>query len=343
MFWWTALVLAQTLECPLEPELRLSPTPVYQALVLKRAKAPKAFDWYQGELRGTAIRLTRRVADGAIGLTVGSAPVVLRPMGLAGLEGQAAFAYGHNGFARSPVAFRIYRADIGFGASQVQIHTASAPMAAARCDGHLALFPLESAGPRAFDANNDGKIDPNSPAEVARSAPAVFELNGRGYRMDVVDWQRRVLTFTEVPLGPKFEEGEVLPDFTYVDRLKESRQLSSHKESYTLIDFWASWCAPCISAFPQLKLLAESHQIRILGINGDEDPGAASRVLAQFEVLWPDVQSTDPAALFDYRYRVALYPTYLLVDPQHKIVLRTESTVELIERVRQIVPRAKIN
>jgi hypothetical protein len=76
-------------------------------------------------------------------------------------------------------------------------------------------------------------------------------------------------------------------------------------------------------------------------VNGDEDAGAASRVLAQFEVLWPDVQSTEPGVLFDYRTRVGLYPTYLLLDATRKIVFRTESTVDLMEEIRRVVPLKK--
>jgi hypothetical protein len=64
-------------------------------------------------------------------------------------------------------------------------------------------------------------------------------------------------------------------------------------------------------------------------------------VLAQFEVLWPDVQSTEPGVLFDYRTRVGLYPTYLLLDASRKIVFRTESTVDLIEEIRRVVPAKK--
>ena len=324
------ILLAQGLECPLEGEFRLPPVPEYRAVELSKKAAPKGFEAWGGD----SVEVTRRLADGAVGLKVGAQDVLLKPMGILGVEGVAKVS-------SKPVGFRIYRAALGYGAPKVSIQKTIGVYAAALCGGRLALFDVDSKGPVGVDTNGDGKVDVNSPAEYARVRGGAFEWDGRAFVFDRVDWKRRMLLLREAALGPKFVEGEVLTDFAYVDRLKETRRLSGHGASYTLIDFWASWCGPCIGAFPQLKAIAETHDLKVLGVNGDEDAGAASRVLAQFEVLWPDVQSTEPGVLFDYRTRVALYPTYLLLDGSRKIVFRTESTVELIEEIRRVVPMKK--
>ncbi len=326
-----ALVIAQVLECPIETEFRLPPVPDYKPLDLFRTQASKGFEaWAAADLE-----LTRRLADGAIGLKVASQVVLLKPMGILGVEGVAKVG-------SKPVGFRVYRAALGYGAPKVTIQRTAGVYAAAQCGGRLALFDLDLKGPVGLDTNGDGKVDVNSPAEYARVRGGAFEWDGRAFVFDRVDWKRRVLLMRETALGPKFVEGEVLPDFVYLDRLKESRRLSGHGNSYTLVDFWAAWCGPCIGAFPQLKAIAETHDVKVLGVNGDEDPAAASRVLAQFEVLWPDVQSTEPGLLFDYRTRVGLYPTYLLLDASRKIVFRSESTVDLIEEIRRVVPLKKM-
>ena len=337
-----ALLVAQVMECPLEPELRLAPMGDYRPLTLSKKAAAKGFEAWGGVVRGAPVELTRRAADGAVGLVVGSALASLRPMGLMGVEGVVQIPLGRHGFARAPLGVRVLRAALGYGAQSVTIQATASVYAAARCGSRVALFDLDWKGPQGLDVNGDGRVDVNSPAEFSRVSGGSFEVDGKAFAMEKVDWNRRVLVLRQVPLGPGFALGEVLPDYFYVDRLGERRQLSGHGESYTLVDFWASWCGPCIGAFPQLKAIASSHDIRLLGINGDEDAAAALRVLAQFEVLWPHVQATVPPELFDYRLRVALYPTYLLLDSSRKVVLRTESTMELIEEIRRIVPARKL-
>jgi len=292
---------------------------------------------------GGDFEVTRRIVDGAVGLKIEHKPVQLKPMGLIGVEGVGRIWIGERGFGAAPKAVRIFRNAMPPGAEQITVQASSGFYVGARCGHRLALAEFSGKGPEGIDLNGDGRVDVSSPAEYARSKGVVFDLDGKGYRFDSLDWDKRVLRLTEAPLGPTFKEGEILVDFSYMDRLKEQKLLSSHGDSYSLLDFWASWCGPCLTAFPQLKLIAETHQLKVLGFNGDDDPASASKALAQFEVLWPDVQSTEPGWLLDYRQRVALYPTYILLNPQRKIVFRTESTVELLEEIRRLVPKRKSN
>lgn len=336
-----ALLVAQVMECPLEPELRLAPVGDYRPLSLSKKAAAKGFESWGGVFRGASIELTRRGADGAVGLVAGGVAAKLRPMGLVGVEGVVQIPYREHGYRQAPMGVRMFRAALGFGAASVTIQTTTAVYGAARCGNRVAVFELDLKGAEGVDVNGDGRVDVNSPAEYSRVRGGVFEIAGKAYVMERVDWRGRTLVLREVPMGPQFALGEVLPDYAYMDRLGEKRLLSTHGAAYTVIDFWASWCGPCIAAFPQLKAISESHDVRMLGMNGDEDAAAASRVLAQFEVLWPDIQSTEPKGLFDYRMRVALYPTYLLLDASRRVVLRTESTVELIDEIRRIVPMRK--
>lgn len=335
MFWLQAILLAQVLECKLEPDLRLPPGGDYRPLVLNKTKAAKGYESWAA----SGITVKRRVSDGAVGLTVANKEVTLKPLGMLGVEGVAQTPWGKHGFATAPKSIRIFRNALLPGAPTITVQTTGSIYIAARCNSRLALLDWDNAGPQGVDVNGDGRIDTNSPAEFSRRTGAVFEIGGKGYRIEGLDWPRRVLLMRETELGPSFEEGDTLPDFAYTDRLKERHLLSSHGDSWTLLDFWASWCGPCVAAFPQLKLITETHRLKILGLNGDEDTAAASRMLAQFEVLWPDVQSTDPPSLLDYRLRLPLYPTYILLDPSRKVVVRTESTLELLQLIRRLVPK----
>jgi len=344
MFWLSALLLAQMIECPLEPVLRLPPLGEDRPLTLQKGVAGKGFETWRGDLRGNAVSLTRRVKDGSVGLQIGGVVVELKPMGVVGVEGMAALAMSERGFSKMPVRLRVYRAALGYQANSVTIEASGGAFVAARCGGKLALFDLAGGpekGQQGMDLNGDGKVDVSSPAEYSRvgGEAAVF---GR-LMLERVDWERRVLVMREVKSGLKLEVGELLTDFSYVDRLKVTKRLSENDGDYTLLCFWASWSGPSLGALPQLKLITEAFRVKILGLNGDEDRTVASKTLAQFEVLWPDVQSTEPEDLFAARLRVGAYPTYVLVDPSRKVVLKTESTIELIEEIRRVVKRRNLN
>ncbi|HEY1660940.1 MAG TPA: TlpA disulfide reductase family protein [Verrucomicrobiae bacterium] len=57
-----------------------------------------------------------------------------------------------------------------------------------------------------------------------------------------------------------------------------------------LVDFWASWCPPCVASIPGLvKLYGQYHTngLEIVGINFDDDTNAALKCIAQNGVTWP--------------------------------------------------------
>jgi thiol-disulfide isomerase/thioredoxin len=91
--------------------------------------------------------------------------------------------------------------------------------------------------------------------------------------------------------------------------------LDSYRGQVMLIDFWASWCAPCRKALPFLDSLRHSHHslgFEIIGINVDKDSDDADRFLDRYPVSFPILH--DPAGNCPAAFAVPAMPSSYLVD-----------------------------
>src|SRR5277367_5615186 len=78
--------------------------------------------------------------------------------------------------------------------------------------------------------------------------------------------------------------GRPAPDFTVADG-DRTLQLSSYRGKIVVLNFWASWCTPCIEEIPSLnQLQRQMPQLVVVGVDVDRDPAAYHRFLARHEV-----------------------------------------------------------
>ena len=118
--------------------------------------------------------------------------------------------------------------------------------------------------------------------------------------------------------------GGTLPEVTgtRIDGVEES--LSDYRGRVVLLDFWATWCAPCIDVLPDLReLVAElpADRFALVAISVDEELETVTRFMEDEPMPWTNWHvglGSDIARLL----RVQAYPTYVLVDETGRILAR---------------------
>ena len=72
------------------------------------------------------------------------------------------------------------------------------------------------------------------------------------------------------------------------------------------LDFWASWCPPCLTSLPLLEKLRKefpSDQFQILAVNVDQDPEKARKFLERTQVGYPSATDPEGPHSGDLRHR----------------------------------------
>jgi len=80
-------------------------------------------------------------------------------------------------------------------------------------------------------------------------------------------------------VGPQDLRGKAAPDFTLYDLRDKEVAISAFRGHPVLLDFWETWCGPCIGQLEALDELGQEHpELRILAINTDGSRGFAQRL-----------------------------------------------------------------
>jgi thiol-disulfide isomerase/thioredoxin len=130
-------------------------------------------------------------------------------------------------------------------------------------------------------------------------------------------------------------EGRKAPDFTAKSSSGEEVKFSELIGSRpVIIDFWASWCGPCIQEMPALKSIASTYNVTIIGVSLDDQVAAWEKSLLRLELPWINVR--DVAKSIAKNYHVTAIPTKFVIDKSGIIVAHNpEDLIAILESLKE--------
>jgi thiol-disulfide isomerase/thioredoxin len=117
---------------------------------------------------------------------------------------------------------------------------------------------------------------------------------------------------------------ETAPDFSGIDMLTgESIELNQFLGRVVFLDFWASWCPPCLVSLPAYQQLYEANQSQawmIIAVNVDADTQDGLTFLEDTPISYPTL--ADAAGEIGIPYGIRSLPVSFLIDQNGTIVKR---------------------
>ena len=135
------------------------------------------------------------------------------------------------------------------------------------------------------------------------------------------DWQQPELSHNLTPVN-KVIPG---PDFELTNMDEENKRFSDYKGKVVLLNFWATWCPPCIREMPSMERLhqqVDAKDFNVIAVNQMEDIDQVFAFTGQldvdptFEILF------DTTSLVSSAYAVRGLPTTYLIDKKGNIRYR---------------------
>lgn len=112
------------------------------------------------------------------------------------------------------------------------------------------------------------------------------------------------------------------PDFTMIALDGTSYTLSELRGKWVLINWWATWCGPCVTEMPYLQRIADERveQVIVLGINLNETRQQVETFASENGISFPLLLDPSDTTVIDYI--VTGLPQTLIVNPDGDIVAR---------------------
>ncbi|MEJ2009285.1 MAG: TlpA disulfide reductase family protein [Acidobacteriota bacterium] len=122
------------------------------------------------------------------------------------------------------------------------------------------------------------------------------------------------LVFRPRPKGP-VNIGETAPNFTLPGLKSDNVSLAQYRGKVVVLNFWATWCPPCVMETPSLEKFATEMKpdgVTVIGVSVDENGQQLREFVKEYHLSYPIAR--DPNAALSHRYGTFKFPETYIID-----------------------------
>jgi peroxiredoxin/protocatechuate 3,4-dioxygenase beta subunit len=138
------------------------------------------------------------------------------------------------------------------------------------------------------------------------------------------------------------EVGQPAPDFNIKTTDGRAVSLGGLKGKYVLLDFWATWCAPCIEEIPNLKAaherFAADPRFAMVSLSLDEKPEDPSNAAEAMGLAWPQA-CVGPESDVVAAYGASAIPQTVLIGPDGRVIARDLRGKRIAEAIAEAMKK----
>ena len=137
------------------------------------------------------------------------------------------------------------------------------------------------------------------------------------------------------------QKGNSAPHFSQYTNLNELFDIAQLKGKYSVLDFWGSWCGPCISGFPKMKEYYQKYNTKLefVGIACNDKKDDWEKAIKENQLNWIHILNDKSINDISVLYGISSYPTKFIIDKEGKIIEKfvgeKDDFYDMIDKIMQ--------